>query len=150
MTSRKPPPFLQRSRGFSLMLAIFIIVALAALSVALVSLSSMSHQQSALDVQGARAYQAARAGIEWGLYQQLRLNAACNGSTQSFNLPAGTSLSGFLVSVTCVQTPAGAITATTRRQLTAVACNQPGGTPAACPNPGPSLDYVQRRMQVEF
>lgn len=152
--SRNILPRIRRTAGFSIVTAIFILLIFALMAVALVSLFTTSQQQSALDVQGARAYQAARAGIEWGLYQHLRLNANCAGSN-SFALPAGSSLSTFSVSVTCVQTPAGALTPTTRRQLTAIACNRPAPG-NVCPNPVPNInssssaDYVQRKVQVEF
>lgn len=141
----------RRAAGFSIVTAIFILVVFALLAVAMVSLQTVQQQTSALDVQGSRAYQAARAGIEWGLYQQLRIaNPVCN-NTVSFALPAGNSLSQFSVTVTCVQTPIGAITATTRRQLTAIACNQPS-LGDVCPpiTPVTSADYVQRKVQVEL
>jgi MSHA biogenesis protein MshP len=145
-------PYLNKpARGFSIVAAIFLLVVIGLLAAAMVSLQTVQQQESALDVQGARAYHAARAGIEWGLYQQLRVaNPVCN-NTVSFALPAGNSLSNFSVTVSCVQTPAGAITATTRRQLTAIACNQP--SPGnLCPNAGPitSTDYVQRKVQVQL
>ncbi|WP_338848467.1 agglutinin biogenesis protein MshP [Massilia sp. W12] len=138
-----------QQQGFSLMVGIFLILVLSLLSLGLVTVYGVQQQQSSLDVQGARAYQAARAGVEWGLHRHLRGALACSGATTSFMLPAGSSLSAFAVSVTCVQTPSGVVTATTRRQLTAVACNQPGAG-NLCPNPGRSNDYVQRKVQVEF
>ena len=55
--------------GFVLPTAIFLLVILAALGGYMVSLSRTSHLSSALDIQGARAYQAARAGIEWAAWQ---------------------------------------------------------------------------------
>lgn len=141
----------RRASGFSIVTAIFILVVFALLAVAMVSLQTVHQQSSALDVQGSRAYQAARAGIEWGLYQQLRIaNPVCNNSV-SFALPTGNSLSQFSVTVTCVQTPAGAITALTRRQLTAIACNQPSAGNVCPPaTPVTSPDYVQRKVQVEL
>lgn len=57
--------------GFVLPSAIFLIVILAALAAFLVNISTTQSVTSAQDVQGVRAYQAARAGIEWGLYQVL-------------------------------------------------------------------------------
>ena len=56
-------------RGFAIVSAIFILVVLSVLGAAMVSLSTSQHLGSAQDVQGARAYQAARSGVEWGLYQ---------------------------------------------------------------------------------
>jgi MSHA biogenesis protein MshP len=52
-------------------------------------------------VQGSRAYQAARAGVEWGAYQVLS-----PGSTALVNCPASPTLltiDGFSVSVTCTR-----------------------------------------------
>ena len=140
---------LRRSAGVGLVTAIFLLVVLAGLAVAMVSISSAQHAASALDVQGARAYQAARAGIEWGLFQNLR-NQSCLPIT-SFALPAAGTLNGFVVTVTCdtIAAPAGAPagTALVRHVLTATACNlQPAN--GACPNPSNSPDYVERQMMV--
>ena len=60
------------------MSAIFILVILAGLGAAMVSFFTTQQQSSALDVQGGRAYQAARAGIEWAAYQGIK-NAAAFG-----------------------------------------------------------------------
>ncbi len=60
-----------RPRGFALPSALFLLVILASLAAFLVNLSMTQNATSTQDVQGARAYQAARAGIEWGLYQVL-------------------------------------------------------------------------------
>lgn len=93
--------FSARSRqgGFSLFSAIFLLVMLSALGAAIVKVSSSSQIASALDIQGERAYQGARAGIEWGLHRQLK-NQSCMDST-SFALPAGTVLASFTVTVSC-------------------------------------------------
>ena len=87
-------------RGFSLFSAIFLLVMLSALGAAIVKVTSSSQIASALDIQGERAYQAARAGIEWGLYRQRR-EGSCPLLATSFALPAGTTLSGFTVTVKC-------------------------------------------------
>jgi MSHA biogenesis protein MshP len=59
----------KRHQGFSIVSAIFLLVVLAFLGVAMVSFSTTQHQSAAMDVMGSRAYQAARAGIEWAAYQ---------------------------------------------------------------------------------
>ena len=74
-------------RGFGIVTAVFLLVVLAGLGAALVNLSTVQHTASALDVQGARAYQAARAGIEWGLYRQLR-NNSCAAPSSSLVIAA--------------------------------------------------------------
>src|SRR5712671_3448339 len=97
--------------GFTLASAIFLIVVLAALGAFAVTVSGLNQSSSALDLQGARAYQAARAGIEWGAYQALQNTAgafatACNGATYATPTSqilaglAGT-LASFSVTVTC-------------------------------------------------
>ena len=55
--------------GFSLVTAIFLLVILASLGAFIVTVSGLQQTSSALDVQGSRAYHAARSGIEWGTYQ---------------------------------------------------------------------------------
>ena len=134
------------ARGFSIVTAIFLLVVLSALGVALLSISTMQHAESALDVQGARAYQAARAGMEWGVYQQRINHAPCVGASNSFALPANSALSGFSVTVRCTQA-AGALP---RFQVIATACNQPVGGVCATANATNHPDYVQRVVQAEF
>jgi MSHA biogenesis protein MshP len=142
---------LRRSAGVGLVTAIFLLVVLAGLAVAMVAISSAQHAASALDVQGARAYQAARAGIEWGLFQNLR-NQVCAPAT-SFALPATSSLNGFVVTVTCetIAAPAGAPagTALVRHVLTATGCNLQPAT-GSCPTPSNSPDYVERQIMVRL
>jgi MSHA biogenesis protein MshP len=55
-------------RGFSLITAIFLLVVLAGLGAVMVTFFAGQQQGSTLDAMGSRAYQAARAGIEWGAY----------------------------------------------------------------------------------
>jgi MSHA biogenesis protein MshP len=55
--------------GFAIVTAIFILVVLAALGAFILNVFTNQQIGSALDVQGVRAYQAARAGIEWGLFK---------------------------------------------------------------------------------
>ena len=54
--------------------------------------STTQHAGAALDVAGARAYQAARAGVEWGLFHSLR-NGNCGDATLNFS---GTTLQAVL------------------------------------------------------
>ncbi|MBI5429725.1 MAG: agglutinin biogenesis protein MshP [Nitrosomonadales bacterium] len=94
-------------RGFSLISAIFLLVVVAALGTFAVTLSTTQHQSAALDVMGARAYQAARAGIEWGAFQVLpgtagAFAAACRaGATSQVVSPLPNTLNGFTVNVGC-------------------------------------------------
>ncbi len=92
-----------RQRGMSLVTAIFLIVVLAGLAGAMANVFIGQQASSALDIQGVRAYQAARAGIEWGVYQQMR-NDSCNSSWVSYALPASSSLNTFTFTVRCTYT----------------------------------------------
>ena len=93
-------------RGFSIVSAIFILLVLASLAAALVNVSTMQHAGAALDLQGVRAYQAARAGIEWGVYRILDPQGAPSASLPSCwaspeSLPLAQDLAPFAVRVTC-------------------------------------------------
>lgn len=136
-----------RQRGIGLVTAIFLLVVIAGLAAALVTVFTAQQAGSQLDQQGSRAYQAARAGIEWGLFRQ-RNGAACNGA-DSFALPATSILAAFTVTVTCSTVPGpGGDLATSVRRLTATACNQPSN--GACPAPGANLEYVERVIEVQL
>jgi MSHA biogenesis protein MshP len=138
--------------GFSLISAIFLLVVLAGLGVAMVTISTVQHHETALDVQGVRAYQAAKAGIEWGVYQYLKHPATCTGAVTSFT-PPGESFTGFVVSVTCIPQNllAGTVTLNAAA-IQSVACNQP--VSGACPweedATAHSPDYVKRVVEVRL
>lgn len=57
----------RRQRGFTLMAAIFLMVVLAAVSAYIVRVGALQAGAAATALQTARAWQAARAGLEWGL-----------------------------------------------------------------------------------
>lgn len=109
------------SAGFALVSAIFLLLLMAALGAFMVSFTSTQHASSALDMEGSRAYWAARAGLDWGLYQVLDPG---NVTVQQMVAPYGTgaqpwpnfpacftnpstpvfdgTLAGFTVSVRCI------------------------------------------------
>ncbi|GAB3410000.1 agglutinin biogenesis protein MshP [Massilia agilis] len=138
----------RRSAGVGIVTAIFLLVVLAGLGVAMITVFTSQQSASALDEQGARAYQAARAGIEWGLYQQ-QIASSCVKAKTSFGLPPGTSLSGFTVSVTCEQL-GNDEDPLARWVIHAWACSEPAAD-GNCPNDNPSnADYVAREMEVQI
>ena len=61
----------RKNKGFLLPAAIFVLVILAALGAYALNITSVQQATSTQDVQGSRAYQAARAGVEWAAYQTL-------------------------------------------------------------------------------
>ena len=139
----------KRSGGFSLISAIFLLVVVTLLGAYVATLSSSQHIAEALDVEGARAYQAARAGVDWGAWQILQAPAggfrtSCDGATYAapFSQPlaglAGT-LSGFAVQVQCgsaATTEAGTNVRVYRMTVTASKGNLG------------SLFYVERQLQA--
>lgn len=140
----------RRQSGFAIVAAIFILVVLALMAAFVVHVST--HQQAGhiADLRGIRAYQAARAGVEWGLHNHLR-NSACEAAS---SFAPGGNLAEFTVTVTCL--PAGVATtndengtALVLRRIVATACNQPvGAAPGVCPNPAPGDNYVEREVAV--
>lgn len=116
--SRISPDY--RQQGFSVVAAIFILVLLAALAGFVVSVTNAQHVTAVQDLQGARALQAANAGIEWGIHEALgNANYACvknctfsgvctplasgSGSSALAALPGD--LADFGVAVDCTCTP---------------------------------------------
>jgi MSHA biogenesis protein MshP len=91
--------------GFGVIAAIVILVILAGLSAFIVSLTTTQNLTLAMDAQGARAYQAARAGVEIGLARWLGSvpsNVAnCNGT------PVVIPIAGFTVTMTPTRITAG-------------------------------------------
>lgn len=85
-------------RGFSIVSAIFLLVVMASLGAFMLTFSTVQQTTSAQDLEGTRAYQAARAGIEFGVYQVLRPGVASCGST---TLTLGGTLAGFTDNVIC-------------------------------------------------
>ncbi len=135
--------FRNRQRGVGLVAAVFLLLVIGALIVFLVRMSGLQHSTAALDVQGARAFQSARAGIEWGVYRVLRDNSCA--ASASFGL--GADLSDFTVTVQCVDSPYTEIDATVKHvySIVATACNRP--VAGACPgSAGPF--YVERQLQA--
>lgn len=144
------PMEIRRQTGFSLATAIFLITVMALLAGFLVSFAVSQQKSRALDLLGARAYQAARAGIEWAAYQSLRGAVTppgpCSATT---NLTfAGTMLAGFTTTVTCARTThVESPNTITMDRIVATACNQPAA--GACPNPAPTdANYVERQLQL--
>jgi MSHA biogenesis protein MshP len=101
------------TRGFAFVAAIFVLVVLAALTSYVVNVAAGAATTSAIAVQGARAYEAARTGIEWGSYQAIDPNGTlAPGATnlpdcfvqKTLALPAA--IGPFTVTVSCQRYPA--------------------------------------------
>jgi MSHA biogenesis protein MshP len=140
-------------RGFSLVTAIFLLVVLGGLGTMMVTFFVAQQQSSALDVMGSRAYQAARAGIEWAAFnvaaqpegtQWLGCAAIPDplfGAAAAAGPLAGT-LTPFTVSLTC--SSAAAFEGASTIWIYDIASSAvSGGAPG---NP----DYVERVINVKM
>ena len=135
--------FPTHERGVGLASALFLLVVVAGLITFMLRLSALHHSSAALDLQGARAFQSARAGIEWGVYRALR-DDSCMAPT-SFGLAAD--LSDFTVTVECTTTSYTETDSAVKHvySIVATACNRPSA--GACPG-APDSFYVERQLQA--
>ena len=141
--------------GFLIIAAVFLLVVLAGLVAYLMTVSTTSQAASAADFNSARAYQAARAGVEWGAYRILRgaggagtFETQCaTGSATPRDLSFGTAISGFTATVTCTSaglTEGNGVTVTAYR-IVSTGCNQP-----TCPTSTSSSTYVERQVSLSL
>lgn len=93
-------PIVYCVKGFMLPMAIFLLVILAALVGYAMRLALLANMGTIQDVQGAQAYLAARAGVEWAAYQVLTPAnmQACPA------VPAPFTINGFNIALTCNRT----------------------------------------------
>lgn len=136
----------QGTQGFVLPAAIFLLVVLGGLAGWMMQLTMATQSQDALAIEGERAFRAAEAGLEAGIYAARQTGAGCIDITQNLTLTG--QLARFTASVSCVDTTANeAGNVITFFAITSIACNQPTG--GACPNATPTLpEYAERQMRA--
>jgi MSHA biogenesis protein MshP len=95
-------------QGFAAIAAIFLVVVLAALGGFMLTFSNTQQLTSTQDLQGTRAYWAARAGLEWAVGSiAAQPSATADCLAASTPLPGGVGATfdgGFTVTVTCTRT----------------------------------------------
>jgi len=152
-----PKPPRSAVRGFALVTAIFLLVILGSFAAFAVTFSTHAAATHALAVQGARAYEAARAGLEWATYQVKDPNGTlapgpvtlpdCFSSPKSLALPEA--MGPFSVQVTCTRYPP--LTATPnfheeggrRSAYYVVVSTASSGTAGG-------VDYVERKLEARL
>lgn len=152
MTPVKP---VRRKGGFAYIAAIVFLVVLAGMALALLRLQTT--QQGTIDssVLGMRAGQAARGGLEWGLYQLRGGSREDCTAIDKKNLADFAADTGFKVTLRCSAQPYGEGQGEngplTKNifALEATACNGAGST---CPDAGSvaRAGYVERKRSVSF
>lgn len=122
-------------RGFALVAALFLIVVIALVVATMSRLAVNQQADGNLALQQARAYQAARAGLEWGI-NRVRATASCPSGSVDMS---GGNLAAFTVTLTCSRRDYtgddGAALSLFRLEATA-ANGAPGGR----------VDYAWRRL----
>lgn len=134
-------------RGFAMGVVIAILSAIAIFGASVVLVSTTQHVGAALDLEGARAYHAARGGLEWGVYHVLRPGfGGCAGIHNKVVAYPG-NLASYRVTLSCSSTVHEEGSANvTMFALTATACNDPLACPTAAAPPPPH--YVERQLRV--
>jgi MSHA biogenesis protein MshP len=129
---------MRRQGGFGLVAAMFVIIVIALVIAAMVRLSTTQHGTNSLALQQARAYQAARAGLDWGISRAFNAGT-CSNSAVSM---AGGGLSDFTVSLTCSSTSYTDDDGSALRICRLTAQAQNGAV-------GSRPDYAYRRLSAE-
>ncbi len=137
--------------GFSLITAIFLLVVLATLMVYMINLRVVQQNTVVMSLQGARAMQAARSGIEYGIYKVLGPGATY-GSAAVWCATPGTvtftvaepALQPFTVTMECSKSDhVEAAVTVTSYNISALATN---GSFALGADANP--DYISRKIRV--
>ncbi len=128
--------------GLAVMNAIFLVVVLGTLAVAMTMLSKSEHDTGTKSLLTAKVYFAAKAGLDWGIQQAIApATPACAAST-TFGL-TDNALKGINVTVTCEQSMHGAgnfVYYLTSCATTGTSCASPGSVD------GPG--YAERRLSA--
>lgn len=95
-----------KQQGFAIVSSIILIVLLAMLGGFMATMSGLQHATTSRTLVAARAYYAAKAGLDWGIHeviidQDINHNPICLPSSTFY--PAGLGLEDIKVTVTCVQ-----------------------------------------------
>ncbi len=133
------------NKGFALPSAIFLLVILSLLSVALFAINGYNQKSIIYDVSDTKAYFAAKAGLEYGSYIAVK-TGTCSSTAQTVDLSTSYFL-GFKATYSCIQTTSDeAGVNQTYYTITSVGCNT---SATSCPEGTgrPSNeDYVEKSM----
>jgi MSHA biogenesis protein MshP len=142
---------MNQARGFALPSAIFLLVILALLGAFMLTVANTQQLTSAQDVQGVRAYRAARMGLEWAAARLCGASADCSvplTACPAASTVLDTAPDGFGVTVTCTMNsyneagPAGNVA----RSVFWITSTASGGGAVG------SIGYVERSLNafIEF
>jgi MSHA biogenesis protein MshP len=92
---------MNQQKGITLIGAIFVVVIVSLLGIYLVKITGSQRQTVVMNLQSARAYYAANAGIEWGIARLVNAGSCIANSSLS------SKINGFSVSVECDELNSG-------------------------------------------
>ncbi len=130
-------------QGFSLITAIFLLVVVAGLVGYMVSLAVVQHSSQAMAVQGSRALQAARSGLDYAAHRALESGICPATEVLSFGADE-TALRSYRVTLGCVATSHDE--AGTRLRFYRLSALAERGSHASGVLANP--DYVSRRLRM--
>jgi MSHA biogenesis protein MshP len=137
----------RRARGFAMPTIIIVVVVFASiLGAALVTISSSQHVGFGIDLEGVRAYHAARSGLEWGMYHVLRPGFGGCAGIQNKSVVFAGNLSGFRATLTCQSSVhnEGGVNVN-MYAITATACNANDCTVGST-----AVGYVNRQLRGQL
>ncbi len=137
--------------GFATTLVVVLLVLMVVLGTAIVTLTTTQSASLVTDVQGVKAYQAARAGLEWGAHHVLRTPTVLScAAIDSGGIGTTFALTGnlldFRVTVRCASTDHTDPAPVTTYEVSAVGCNLPAGSCLGASPSGPF--YVERSLRI--
>ncbi len=134
-------------RGFAAISAIFLIVVLAALGGFMLTFSNTQQISAAQDLQGTRAYWAARAGLEWGVGNVIATPNVCPilGAAAVLTSPKQLTMDNFTVCVESTRTVYTDGGSSCYFQITATA-HTPLLTDCATAGVVGAINYVERSI----
>jgi MSHA biogenesis protein MshP len=156
MTAHRVDTAPRTARGFAMITAIFLLVVLGSFAAYAVTFSTHAAATHAIAVQGARAYEAARAGIAWATYQVKDPNGTlAAGATnlpdcfgpKSLALPAA--MGGFSVQVTCTRYPSYSASPNFHEEGGKRSAYYVVVSTASLGTAG-GVDYVERRLEARI
>ena len=130
-----------RQSGFAIIAAIFLLVVLAAMVAYMMALAAAQRQTANLALFSARTMEAARAGLEWGIYQKAGPPPGhlAAGSWSAGGCAGSFTVQGVAVTVACTEEPVedGAVA----RQLVTITSTAESGDVG-------SPDYVRKVLRT--
>ena len=132
-----------RQSGFAAIAAIFLVVLLAGLGAFMLTFSNTQQLTSAQDIQGSRAYWAARAGLEWAAAKVTSVSDPSTLVSTTCTTVSPFSINTFSVSVSCtVATYTEAGESRYLLQFRSIASK--GGSPVG------SVGYIERSLSASM